>query len=174
MIFSFFKIVKTLFKQFSERDYSVLNTRWFASCWIGFTLDRSLTSTGDLFGRLKLGGYEMDISTFSQPNQPRNLVPFQQRRTIELFGEFLKMSLDLDRLICQNPNGIEIQIYSHLIAYLILLLIDILKMRGDNLLDKLRYLPACMCQEFGDIHQSERILQDRSLLLLMGISESIV
>ncbi len=86
MVFSFPQVVNTLFKQFSERDYSVLNTRLFVSCWIGFALDQSLTSMRDLLGRLKLGGYEMDISTFSKANQHRSLVPFQElyRQVLEL------------------------------------------------------------------------------------------
>lgn len=349
MVFTFPKVVKTLFKQFSERDYSVLNTRLFVSCWLGFALDQSLTSMRDLFGRLKLGGYEMDISTFSKANQHRSLNPFRQlyrqilelvkrenpslsenlgyvtcpidstiitltskllwalgyhqvklftifnnadrtgeaplihfgqehdykfaneitesleenqvgtmdrgfaaleylkvlqegnkkfvirintnfklepletgkwlvgtgkkrgiyrivwfcdlgtkkeyrivtnlpeeieneevaeiyrgRWLIELFWKFLKMHLKLDRLICKNPNGIEIQIYSSLIAYLILLLINIPKMWGDSLLDKLRYLQACMCQEFSYVHWLERILHDRPLRLFIRTSELIM
>ncbi len=65
MIFSFSKVVKELLSRFSERDYSVLNTRWFIICWIGFALDQSLKTMRDLFKRLNQGGVDMDISTFS-------------------------------------------------------------------------------------------------------------
>jgi hypothetical protein len=62
MIFTFPKIVKELLSKFSTRDYSVLNTRLFISCWLGFSLDQSLRSMRDLFKRLHQGGIPMDIS----------------------------------------------------------------------------------------------------------------
>ncbi len=68
MAFSFSKVVKELLLKFSERDYSVLDTRLFISCWIGFTPDQSLTTMRDLFKRLNQGGIDMDISTFSKAN----------------------------------------------------------------------------------------------------------
>jgi IS4 transposase len=43
-----------------------------------------------------------------------------QRWQIELLGQFLKIHLKLDNLITKNENGIKIQIYSFIIAYLIL------------------------------------------------------
>ncbi len=58
--------------------------------------------------------------------------------------EVLKMHLKLDKLITKNVNGIAIQIYATLIAYLILQLVEIPQEWGDKLLDKLRYLQACM------------------------------
>ena len=52
----------------------------------------------------------------------------------------------------KNENGIRIQIYSCLIAYLILQLIEIPQEFGKTILDKLRYLQAYMCQEISYVH----------------------
>lgn len=70
---------------------------------------------------------------------------YRLRWQIELFWKFLKMHLKLDRLITKNTNGITIQIYVCLIAYVLLQLVTIPKEFGDKLLDKLRYLQAFMC-----------------------------
>lgn len=77
---------------------------------------------------------------------------YQYRWAIELLWKFLKMHLKLDRLITKNVNGIAIQIYATLIAYLILQLIEIPQQWGQKLLDKLRFLQACMCQEISYVH----------------------
>ncbi len=71
-------------------------------------------------------------------------IPFYRLRwQIELFWKFLKMHLKLDRrLITKNANGIEIQIYACLVAYVILQLVTIPKEFDNKLLDKLRYLQA--------------------------------
>jgi putative transposase len=45
-----------------------------------------------------------------------------------------------------------------LIAYLILQLLDIPKQWGNKLLDKLRYLQACMCQKISYIHWMQDIM----------------
>ena len=50
---------------------------------------------------------------------------YRQRCRIECLWKFLKMHLKLDELITKNINGIMIQIYSTLIAYLILQLVEI-------------------------------------------------
>jgi len=84
---------------------------------------------------------------------------YRCRWAIELLWKFLKMHLKLDHLITKNVNGISIQIYLTLIAYLILQLVQIPKEWGNKLLDKLRYLQACMCQEISYIHWLERIMQ---------------
>jgi putative transposase len=55
------------------------------------------------------------------------------------------MHLKLDKLISKSVNGITIQLYASLIAYLILQLISIPAQWGNKLLDKIRYLQACMC-----------------------------
>ena len=77
---------------------------------------------------------------------------------IELLWKFLKMHLKLDHLITKNTNGIAIQVYATLIAYLILQLVEIPQLWGSTLLDKLRYLQACMCQEISYVHWMESIL----------------
>ena len=331
MILSFPKLVKDLLAPLSQNDYPVLNTRLFVKCWLGFTLDQSLTSMRDLFKRLNNTGFPVDISTFSKANVQRSQKPFIQiyqnlcqliqkkslscklkkylicpidstiitltskllwlqgyhqvklfsslnlssgvpeenlinfgydhdynygeemidalpqngvgvmdrgfagleyikqlseqnkyfvlrisnswklefdpetglykvgtgkksgvyrvihfcdletksefrlvtnlpqegelavsdeevreiyrcRWGIELLWKFLKMHLKLDKLITKNVNGIAIQIYATLIAYLILQLIEIPQQWGKKLLDKLRYLQACMCQEISYVH----------------------
>ncbi len=83
---------------------------------------------------------------------------YRCRWGIELLWKFLKMHLKLDHLITKNVNGIAIQIYATLIAYLILQLIEVPQMWGSKLLDKLRYLQACMCQEISYVHWMESIL----------------
>lgn len=77
---------------------------------------------------------------------------YRQRWQIELLWKFLKMHLKLDRLITKNPNGIEIQIYSCLIAYLLLNLVKIPEEFGSTLLERLRYLQAVMCQKISYFH----------------------
>ena len=77
---------------------------------------------------------------------------YRHRWQIELLWKFLKMHLKLDQLITKNLNGIEIQIYVCLIAYLILKLIKIPKEFGEELLDKLRYLHACVCAQISYVH----------------------
>ncbi len=83
---------------------------------------------------------------------------YVQRWQIELLWKFLKMHLKLDRLMTKNENGIRIQIYSCLIAYLILQLIDIPKEFGEKILDKLRYLQAYMCQEISYVHWFRKLI----------------
>ncbi len=50
------------------------------------------------------------------------------------------MHLKIERLISQSVNGITIQLYASLIAYLILQLISISAQWGNKLLDNIRYL----------------------------------
>ncbi len=77
---------------------------------------------------------------------------YRLRWQIELFWKFLKMHLKLDRLITKNTNGIEIQIYTCLIAYVLLQLVTIPSIFGKTLLDKLRYLQAFMCENISYVH----------------------
>ena len=77
---------------------------------------------------------------------------YRLRWGVELFWKFLKMHLKLDRLISKSLNGITIQLYASLIAYLILQLISIPTQWGNKLLDKIRYLQACMCQKISFVH----------------------
>ena len=77
---------------------------------------------------------------------------YRRRWQIELLWKFLKMHLKLDRLITKNTNGIQIQIYATLIAYLILQLVDIPRICGKTLLDKLRYLQSFMSEKISYVH----------------------
>jgi putative transposase len=83
---------------------------------------------------------------------------YRLRWGVELLWKFLKMHLKLDKLITKNVNGITIQIYASLIAYLILQLVSIPKQWGTKLLDKLRYLQVCMCQKISYVHWFEEIM----------------
>lgn len=77
---------------------------------------------------------------------------YTKRWQIELLWKFLKMHLKLDKLITKNENGIAIQIYSCLISYLILLLLEIPQEVGKTMLDKLRYLQAFMGEKISYVH----------------------
>ena len=56
---------------------------------------------------------------------------YRHRWGIETLRKFLKMHLKLDKLMTKNVNGITKQIYSFLIAYIILQLIDITEKIGN-------------------------------------------
>ncbi|MDB9417561.1 transposase, partial [Microcystis aeruginosa] len=77
---------------------------------------------------------------------------------IELLWKFLKTHLKLHNIITKNENGIRLQIYSCITAYLILRLIDIEEGFGKSLLDKLRYLQTFMCQHISYVHWFRRIV----------------
>jgi putative transposase len=55
------------------------------------------------------------------------------RRAIEVLWKFLKTHLKLDKMISKNLNGIITQIYVILIVYLILQLLEILRINGSKL-----------------------------------------
>ena len=67
------------------------------------------------------------------------------------------MHLKLDKLITKNENGIRIQIYSCLIVYILLQLIDIPEEFGKKSLDKLRYLQSFMSENISYIHWFKRM-----------------
>ena len=96
--------------------------------------------SGEHFGYLLLSTY---VTLFpgekSVTNEEISEI-YRQRWGIECLWKFLKMHLKLDKLITKNINGITIQIYSTLIAYLILQLVEIPQEFGNKLLDKLAYL----------------------------------
>ncbi len=52
---------------------------------------------------------------------------------------FAKMHLKTDRMLLKRERGVLFQVFMTLIAYLILVLLDILKIYPQQLLDKLRY-----------------------------------
>ena len=78
MISSFPKIVKHLLADIPQNDYPVLNSRLFIMCWIGFSLDKSLTSMRDLFKRLNVSNISVDVSTFSKASKTRTLEHFSK------------------------------------------------------------------------------------------------
>jgi putative transposase len=82
---------------------------------------------------------------------------YRHRWGIEILWKFLKMHLKLDRLMTKNVNGITIQIYSCLIAYIILQLIDVDEKIGAKALDKLRYLQSFMNENISYIHWFRKI-----------------
>ena len=70
---------------------------------------------------------------------------------------YFPLHLKLDRLMTKNENGIRIQIYSCLIVYMILQLIEIPQEIGVKTLDKLRYLQAFMNEKISYIHWFRRL-----------------
>ena len=86
---------------------------------------------------------------------------YVKRWQIELLWKFLKMHLKIDRLITKNENGIRIQIYSSIIAYLILQLIEIEEGFGDKLIDKLRYLQCLMGYHGSYVTWFRKIVHER-------------
>lgn len=67
------------------------------------------------------------------------------------------MHLKLDLLMTKNVNFIKIQIYSCLIVYLILQLVDIPQEIGNKTLDILRYLQSFMNEQISYIHWFRRM-----------------
>ena len=59
---------------------------------------------------------------------------YRLRWGVELLWKFLKMHLKLDKLITKNVNGITIQIYASLIAYLILQIVSISRTMGTYII----------------------------------------
>jgi putative transposase len=83
---------------------------------------------------------------------------YRNRWQIEILWKFLKMHLKLDRLISKNVNGVTIQIYMVLIAYLILELMEIPAFYGQRLLDKFRYLQLELSRRCSIVHWSYDLL----------------
>lgn len=83
---------------------------------------------------------------------------YRNRWQIEILWKFLKMHLKLDRLITKNINGVKMQIYMVLIAYLILELIEIPAFYGHQLLDKFRYLQLELSRRCSIVHWSYDLL----------------
>lgn len=85
---------------------------------------------------------------------------YRHRWQIEVLWKFLKMHLKLDKLITKNVNGVTMQIYMVLIAYLILQLMDIPAFYGHQLLDKLRYLQLELSRRCSIVHWSFDLLPE--------------
>lgn len=82
---------------------------------------------------------------------------YRERWGIELLWKFLKMHLKLSRLMSKSVNGVVIQIYMTLIVYLMLQLIEIPRMYGEEILDKLRYIQLEMRREDHFIFWMNRV-----------------
>jgi putative transposase len=79
---------------------------------------------------------------------------YRLRWQIEILWKFLKMHLKLDKLITKNINGVTMQIYMVLIAYVILELMEIPAFYGHQLLDKFRYLQLELSRRCSIVHWS--------------------
>jgi len=60
---------------------------------------------------------------------------YRYRWQIELLWKFLKMNLKLDKLMTKSVNGVRLQIYTILIVYLLLQLMEIPQVYGATLLN---------------------------------------
>jgi putative transposase len=85
---------------------------------------------------------------------------YRNRWQIEILWKFLKMHLKLDRLITKNINGVTMQIYMVLIAYLILQLMEIPAFYGSQLIDKFRYLQLELSRRCSIVHWSYDLLPE--------------
>jgi len=85
---------------------------------------------------------------------------YRQRWQIELLWKFLKMHLKLDQLITKSVNGVRLQIYMVLIAYLILELMEIPAYYGHRLLDKFRFLQLELRHRCSIVHWSFDLLPE--------------
>ena len=85
---------------------------------------------------------------------------YSLRWQIEILWKFLKMHLKLDKLIAKNINGVTMQIYMVLIAYVILELMEIPALYGRKLLDKFRYLQLELSRRCSIVHWSFDFLPD--------------
>lgn len=85
---------------------------------------------------------------------------YRKRWQIEVLWKFLKMHLKLNNLITKNVNGVTLQIYMVLIAYLILQLIEIPAFYGRQLLDKFRYVQLELSCHCSIVHWSYDLLPE--------------
>jgi putative transposase len=75
---NFPKVIKHLLKDLPQKDYPVLNTFFFTSCWLGWVMDQSLVSMRDLIFRLNSRNIKIDISTFSKASKNRDTAVFEK------------------------------------------------------------------------------------------------
>jgi hypothetical protein len=75
---NFPQTIKSLLKNLPKNDYPVLNTFFFASCWIGFSMNKSLVSIRDLLTRVNSRAKKLDISTFSKASKTRDIKVFKE------------------------------------------------------------------------------------------------
>lgn len=76
MVVSLEKLVKKIVAPLAKDDYPVLNTQLFVKIWLEYVLDRSVVSMRSLFSRMRHGGYQVDISTFSKASKKRDVQTF--------------------------------------------------------------------------------------------------
>ena len=95
---NFPKIIKILLKDLPKNDYPVLNTFLFASCWIGFSMDKSLVSMRDLITRVNSRGKKLDLSTFSKASKGRSLDVFEKILNIGLKKLKEKKGITTDKI----------------------------------------------------------------------------
>ena len=88
------KIINQFLCELPKKDYPVLDTFKFVSCWLSFVMDQSQSSMRDLFKRLNVRGIDMDISTFSKASKNRDSTVFHNL--------FLKLRNEL-----KNRRGIK-------------------------------------------------------------------
>ena len=75
---NFPKVIKSLLQNLPKNDYPVLNTFLFTSCWVGFSMDKSLVSMRDLITRVNSRGKKLDLFTFSKASKNRNPEVFEK------------------------------------------------------------------------------------------------
>jgi putative transposase len=73
---NFSKVVKDILKPLPKKDYPVLNTFLFVSCWLEYVMDKSVVSMQDLFKRLNIQGIDLKISNFSKASKKRDTQVF--------------------------------------------------------------------------------------------------
>ena len=73
---NFPKVVKQILKPLPRNDYPALNTFLFVSCWLEYTMDKSVVSMRDLVKRLNIQGIDLKISTFSKASKGRDTQVF--------------------------------------------------------------------------------------------------
>ena len=97
-----------------------------------------------------------------------------QQITVDLEAEVMNMHLKLDPLISKSVNGVQLQLYACLCAYLIIRLLETPEIWGSRLLDKLRFSQARMTQEYSLVHWIDRILDDRPIRLCVASPELVM
>ncbi len=75
---SFPKVVKEILKPLPKKDYPALSTFSFVSCWLEYSMDKSIVSMRDLFLRLNNHGINFKISSFSKASKKRDTQVFQK------------------------------------------------------------------------------------------------
>jgi IS4 transposase len=69
-------IAKFLLNNLPKKDYPVLDTFLFVSCWLGWVMDQSLVSMRDLILRLNARNINVHLSTFSKASKNRDVKVF--------------------------------------------------------------------------------------------------